>query len=47
MSLLKQETTKNGQVHKFLKLKLDIREDKKYEIEAIKNNTVYNKAAES
>lgn len=45
-SPLKQEITRKGSVNKFLELelKLDAKKDKGYEIEAIKNSVIYNKA---
>lgn len=48
MLLLKQDTTKKERVNKFLELKLelDIGKDKKYKVKRIKDNAVYNKAAE-
>lgn len=48
MLLLKQDTIKKRQVNKLLELKseLDIKKDKKYEIETIKDSVVYVEAAE-
>lgn len=37
---------KKEQVNKFLKPKFNVREDKKYEIKAIKDCTIYNKAVD-
>lgn len=49
MSLLEQNTIKKGQVNALLELELelDTGEDKEYKGEAIKNNTIYAKTAES
>lgn len=46
MSLLKQDTIWTGRVNKILKLKLDKKEDKEYEIEIIRDSTIYNKVVE-
>ena len=45
MSLLKQDTTKKERINKNDAIKLNIvtDEDRKYEIEAICNNTIYTK----
>lgn len=48
MSLLKQNIIKKRRVNKLLKLELalDVGDDREYEIEVIKNSTVYAKAIE-
>lgn len=46
MSLLEQDITKKGQVNKFSELELAVVEDKKYKIEGIRDNAVYNEAVE-
>lgn len=49
MLLLKENTIKKAQVNKLLKLisKLDIKEDKKYKVEANKDNIIYTEATRS
>lgn len=46
MSPLKYETTKKGQVNKFLEQKFEVGEDKQYMIEAIRDGGIYNKSSE-
>lgn len=46
VSLLKQNKTRKEQVNKFLELKFDVGKDKEYDIVAIWDNIVYNKAVE-
>lgn len=43
--MLKQDITKKEVVNEFFKLKLNLREDKKYQIEAMKDSAVYNEVA--
>lgn len=49
MLLLEQETISKWQVHKLLKLelKVDVREDKKYKVKAIKDSTIFTKTTKS
>lgn len=43
MSLLEQDIIRKKQTNKFLELELNAEKDNKYEVEVIKNSTVYNK----
>lgn len=52
MSLLEQDTTRKGQINKELAnfepdSELDIRNDKDYEVESIRNSAVFAKEAQS
>lgn len=49
MSLVELSTTRKKQAKKFLELEQEFnkRKDKKYEVETIQNNAIYNKVAKS